>query len=88
MCCLCVKSGRDRILFLQRGGFSVKLLLRAMFYPVSFFVEGGLLRTNRFTNCSLIMVCRGIVVDSGKFLLGSFRWFQSLRQFVEFTDSI
>lgn len=47
----------------------MKLLLRAVFYPVSFFVEGGLLQTNRFTNCSLIMVCRGIVVDSGKFCL-------------------
>lgn len=66
----------------------MKLLLRAMFYPVSFFVEGGLLRTNRFTNCSLIMVCRGIVADSGKFLLGSFRWFQGSRQFLEFGDSI
>lgn len=79
MCCLCVKSRRDRILFLQRGGFSVKLLLRAVFYPVSFFVEEGLSQTNRFTNCSLIMACRGIVVHGGKFLLGSFRWFQGLR---------
>lgn len=66
----------------------MKLLLRAVFHPVSFFVEGELLQTNRFANCSLIMVCRGIVVDSGKFLLGSFRRCQGLQQFVEFRDSI
>lgn len=66
----------------------MKLLLRAVFHPVSFFVERELLQTNRFANCSLIMVCRGIVVDSGKFLLGSFRRCQGLRQFVEFRDSI